>query len=797
MRTNPLRKLLQNFRTRIFFLLIILILVTTTTFTIFYIVNESASARQLLGMEGELLARLLARNARLAIFAEHPDMLRDATEGIFHHEHVLITSVYLANGKLLTERSRNGKEVTRADEEDPDKRQALSQFKQGEFSVLRFQKADRVDFFAPVLSAAAFSSPETLYFNEPQTEDKSRPIGMVRVGIDKNQLLARLHTIALTGFSMGALFIVLGSILVFLVAQGLTRPLEHLMEGVRAIREGDLSAQVPVETEDELGEVSRAFNVMVQTLRQREQENRELGEQLREALQMKAKEEWERTFDTVPDLIAILDGEHRIVRINKAMADRLGIAKEAAVGMELCPLLHGPECPPDFDTLSDLLALGATYFGEFYQEKLQSFFLVTVSPLLKSGGGTGSVYVARDITQRKQAEELLQNAEERFRLIADTIVEVIWMTDVEVTKILYISPAYEQVWGRSLESLYEAPRSFIDAVHPDDRHILLAALENQGTGEPYDIEYRIIRPDGAARWIWDRGYPVRDKLGQITCYTGVAQDISTEKQVEEEKRAIQAKLVQTNKMTSLGLLVSGLAHEVNNPNNNIKLIGHILSKSWQDISPILEKHYSEEGDFRIAGQSFLEIRNMIPQHILAIRNNSRRIEGIIKNLRDFARKGAANVNFKADINTIVSIAASLINLEIKRHTRHFKLDLQEGLPTVQGNPQQLEQVVINLIMNAIQALPDRERAVLVATSFDQAEGRIIIRIADEGEGMSSEVRDRIGEPFFSTKLDRGGTGLGLAISNFIVSEHKGALELESEPGKGTTALIKLPADLSA
>src|SRR6266540_1298314 len=237
MRTNPLRKLLQNFRTRIFFLLIILILVTTTTFTIFYIVNESASARQLLGMEGELLARLLARNARLAIFAEHPDMLRDATEGIFHHEHVLITSVYLANGKLLTERSRNGKEVTGVDEEDSlDKRQASNKFAQGELSILRFEKADRVDFFAPVLSAAPFSSPEPLYFNETLAEDKSQTIGMVRVGIDKNQLLARLHTIALTGFSMGALFIVLGSVLVFLVTQGLTRPLEHLAEGVRALR---------------------------------------------------------------------------------------------------------------------------------------------------------------------------------------------------------------------------------------------------------------------------------------------------------------------------------------------------------------------------------------------------------------------------------------------------------------------------------------------------------------------------------------------------------------------------------
>jgi signal transduction histidine kinase len=145
----------------------------------------------------------------------------------------------------------------------------------------------------------------------------------------------------------------------------------------------------------------------------------------------------------------------------------------------------------------------------------------------------------------------------------------------------------------------------------------------------------------------------------------------------------------------------------------------------------------------------------------------------------------------------VSVAASLLNPQIKRHTRQFKLDLHEGVPMVRGNPQQLEQVVINLIMNAVQALPDRERKVIVSTSFDQDGGFAIIRVDDEGEGMPAEVRERICEPFFSTKLDQGGTGLGLAISNFIIKEHRGTLEFESEPGKGTTARIKLPVEPEA
>ena len=425
---------------------------------------------------------------------------------------------------------------------------------------------------------------------------------------------------------------------------------------------------------------------------------------------------------------------------------------------------------------------------------MQNYFLVTISPLRKNDGNiSGSVYVARDVTKRKIAADLLQKSEERFRLIAETIVEVFWMTEVSSNKVLYVSPGYERIWGTPPDALYNDPHSFIEAIHPDDQGRVLANLELKKTGRPYDLEYRIIRPDGSIRWIWDRGYPVLDGSEQGACYTGVAMDVTEQKHASEEKNAIQAKLVQTNKMTSLGLMVSGLGHEVNNPNNNIKLIAHLLARSWQDILPILEKQFREEGDFLIAGQSFSQAKEILPLHIAGIRDNSRRIEGIIKNLRDFVRKGAANMNVKAEINTIITVAAAIVNSQVKQHTRHFRLNLHEGLPSVIGNPQQLEQVIINLILNAVQALPDRERKVLVSTSLDRDGGFVIITIADEGAGMPPEVRDRLGEPFFSTKLDQGGTGLGLAIANFIIKEHKGLLEFESEPGKGTTVQVKLPA----
>jgi PAS domain S-box-containing protein len=793
---NPFRRLRQSFRIRIFSLLTLLIVVTSAAFTSFYILHESAIATERLVAEGTLLVGILASNSRLAVFSEHPDMLKDAADTILQHDHVLNTTIFTIDGKPLINRARQLNEgIVHEWDGFTAVMRKTGTLLTGAQKTIFFEKDDQIEFYAPIISGPAFTSSESLFFSDIPTQSPGRPVGLARVVLDKNELAVNLHRLLMTGICMGVIFLVIGSALVFLITQGLTQPLNRLMDGVKTLELGNLSARIIVATDDELGEVSRAFNVMARTLERRETENRELGDMLRQAQKMEAKEEWERTFDTVPDLIAILDREHSIVRINRTMADRLGVVKEEAVGTRVYEQLHWSAGSANNELNSALKDSSAGYSGEIYQEKMQNYFLVTISPLRKKDGGiSGSVYVARDVTKRKIAADLLQKSEERFRLIAETIVEVFWMAESSSNRVVYVSPGYERIWGIPPDTLYKNPNSFVEAIHPDDRGRVLADLELKKSGRPFDLEYRIIRPDGAIRWIWDRGYPVLGDSAQDDCYTGVAMDITDQKHAAEEKNAIQAKLVQTNKMTSLGLMVSGLGHEVNNPNNNIKLIAHLLARSWQDILPILEKQSREVGDFLIAGQSFSQAKEILPQHIAGIRDNSRRIEGIIKNLRDFGRKGTANMNIKVEINPIISVAAAIVNSQVKQYTRHFKLDLHEGLPSVRGNPQQLEQVVINLIMNGVQALPDRERKVLVSTSLARDGEFVIISVADEGTGMSPEVRDRIGELFFSTKLDQGGTGLGLAIANFIIKEHKGLLEFESEPGKGTTVQVKLPVE---
>ena len=146
--------------------------------------------------------------------------------------------------------------------------------------------------------------------------------------------------------------------------------------------------------------------------------------------------------------------------------------------------------------------------------------------------------IQRMLVQLEKNESIKHTAEERFRLIAENITEVFWMTDVGIKKMLYISPGYERVWNRSCDELYRTPRSFLDSIHPDDKPHAIENIRAQDRGEPYESQYRIICPDGEFRWIWDRGFPVRDSSGRVFSYVGVAQDITRRALAEERYRSL-------------------------------------------------------------------------------------------------------------------------------------------------------------------------------------------------------------------------------------------------------------------
>lgn len=259
----------------------------------------------------------------------------------------------------------------------------------------------------------------------------------------------------------------------------------------------------------------------------------------------------------------------------------------------------------------------------------------------------------------------------------------------------------------------------------------------------------------------------------------------------EEVRKQQQQLIQADKMSSLGTLVSGVAHEINNPSGLILLNLPMLSDAWDDALPLLD-HLYNEGRFDIAGLDYQRIRSEIPFVLSEMNEGAQRIRRIVNDLRDFARQEPKDTAVPIDLNEVVATAARLLDVTIRGYTRHFSMTLDPYLPSMLGNAQRIEQVVVNLIINACQALPDDSRAVKVETRINHASQRLVLSVQDEGCGIAPEALSNLTDPFYTTKRESGGTGLGLSVSAGIVTAYQGEMDFYSRPGEGTRVEVSFP-----
>jgi PAS domain S-box-containing protein len=276
-------------------------------------------------------------------------------------------------------------------------------------------------------------------------------------------------------------------------------------------------------------------------------ERRKAEKSLRENQQL-----LERTFVSLNEAVFIVDASTtKILDCNQAASKMFGYSREEMVG-QTTAFLHVDKTKLDeFRTalFSAVKENGHFQLPEFQMKRKDGTIFPTdhnVTPLKdEEGQRIGWVSAVRDISERKKAGDALMESREYFRLISETIDEVFWMADSEIQRMFYVSPAYEKIWGSSLESLYENPRSFIKVIYPEDRDRVLADYEVKKNGGSFEHEYRIVRPDGSIRWIWDRGFPIRDETGKGTRYVGIAQDITERKQDEEELKRLHENLSAT------------------------------------------------------------------------------------------------------------------------------------------------------------------------------------------------------------------------------------------------------------
>ncbi|MDB5050469.1 MAG: histidine kinase [Fibrobacteres bacterium] len=400
-----------------------------------------------------------------------------------------------------------------------------------------------------------------------------------------------------------------------------------------------------------------------------------------------------------------------------------------------------------------------------------------------------------EIVEREKAEEELRRVSERLSLATRAGGVGVWDWDIRLNVITWDDQMFvlNGVDKGRFSGTYEAWQAGLlveDAKRADEE--VQMALRGE---KDFDTEFRILRPDGSIRNIRALASVKRDGSGKPLRMIGTNWDITEARLAQERARAQQQQLVQSDKINSLGMMVSGVAHEINNPNNLIMLNADVIETFYRFLSPVLRKHAAANPEWTVANIPYDKMEGKMETLISGIAGGARRIKRIVDNLKDFARLDAGELIESVPLEKVVEASVGIVENLIKKSTNHFSILHKEAepLPRIKGNFQKLEQVIINLITNSCQALEDRSRAIRISTWFEPDGNRVVLCVEDEGKGVPKELLGKVADPFFTTKRDTGGTGLGLSVSYGIIQEHKGEIRFDSEPSRGTTIEIRIPA----
>jgi len=302
--------------------------------------------------------------------------------------------------------------------------------------------------------------------------------------------------------------------------------------------------------------------------------------------------------------------------------------------------------------------------------------------------------------------------------------------------------------------------------------------------------------DDARRLIEVMVCPYFDREGRIRYFTILEKDITENATALEninifnkQHHLTKEQMVEASKLINLGTLVSGISHEISNPNSFILTNAPLLAKIWSELEEDLIEHLYDN-DIHSKGFGPSDIKTMVPSLLRGIEEGAGRIDRIVKSLKTFSRPEKADGFEAVCLNRVLKSSLVYLNKEISRSTRHFSTRLADELPKIAGVPQRIEQVLVNLILNSCQALTSFDQSIEISTGSDP--DRVFFCIEDKGCGIETDHLAHIHEPFFSTKAGDKGTGLGLSITSKIVKEHNGTIDIRSAPGEGTTVTLQFP-----
>ena len=376
-----------------------------------------------------------------------------------------------------------------------------------------------------------------------------------------------------------------------------------------------------------------------------------------------------------------------------------------------------------------------------------------------------------EIAERQRTMGALGESEAQFRQVVENIHEVFWVVDPSKGKVIYVSPTYEKIWGRSCQSACLETHFGLDAIHPDDLARIEQARRDHEADGTYDAEFRILRPDGSLRWIHDRGFPVRTATGELLRIVGVSEDVTEHKQLEEQFR-------QAQKMEAIGTLAGGIAHDFNN------ILTAIIG-------------YTELGEMTLEGNP------KVRSYLASVLQAASRATGLVRQILTFSRQQAQERR-PIQLLSVVEETLKLLRATLPT-TIEFDTVLGADAPTVLADSNQIHQILMNLGTNAWYAMKSRSGRLTVRLErcfVDEAQAAAQPRlhqgvyarlsVGDTGCGLDEATLRRVFEPFFTTKPPGEGTGLGLAVVHGIMDSHDGAITVASKPGDGTTFTLYFP-----
>ena len=549
----------------------------------------------------------------------------------------------------------------------------------------------------------------------------------------------------------GAIFLVTSAIIFLFQLRFVNQPIRKLIDGTRTIAKGIHPSRVDIDQDDEMGELAVAINLMSEKIAEKQAE---LNEQ---------RDEYQTLFERAPCLITVQDRNFKLLRYNHEFAKRF----DPQPGEHCYHSYKGQDqkcanCPVE-RTFED----GQTHYGEetgLNKDGTPVHWILRASPIKNAEGEiVAAIEMSLDITQRKQLEDKLEKSEKKYHEIFNNMPNPVFVLDLESLKILDCNESVKPVYGFDKDEIIN--KSFLDLFIEKDRNeyasklkavsVINQAKQQNKTGKTLFVTIRISPSDYSGNKVL------------LVSTSDITKRLETEQQ-----------LIQASKMATLGEMATGVAHELNQPLSVIKTASSFSIKKINKNEPI-----EAEILFSI---------------LTKIDSNVDRATKIINHMRQFARKSEMDLE-KVQVNDVLERAFEIFSQQLKVRGIDVLWCIDKELPKINADPGRLEQVFINLLLNARDAIEDKwgnqelkagQKKIILKTACDAH--NVICKVCDTGIGISESISDKIFEPFFTTKEVGTGTGLGLSISYGIVNDCGGSIQAVPNKPEGACFVLKFP-----